>query len=388
MASPNGDNPEPGQEQPKEPTQQSQAQQDIAQDMSGLDKTIRMSGTCLKDPRYKDYEFEGVMRAHEDREHESTEDIAAEAVDLPPPPRLDAMARKYGVVHELPGGFYSKKVYTKDLCARIPGGWMIERLEAEKVHVRDSNGATTTSTPFSRTVESRIFGRFEAFVLSTTGKYRSNTRKNNCPYLILGIFSRADNVPAEIRVEIHSPAYLFTTLSWGIMRLRGLEFWFSLREVKQFRLYKCRWKNGQHIQVPLTLKSERSLYQLWRTYSEWWRSKDTGEQWTRWIHENINRGSNEPLDEDVEDHLSLEVVLGWSALRISAIVLMPVMLSLAIGLWFQWSNPKDLATIQAAWSIASYVVTASGCELSLSPEKSSWLTSVVFAALIAIVSSL
>ncbi|KAF2820938.1 hypothetical protein CC86DRAFT_303878 [Ophiobolus disseminans] len=211
---------------------------------------------------------------------------------------------------------------------------------------------------------------------------------NACPYLVLGIFSRADNVPIERRVEIHSPAYLFTILSWNIMRLRGLEFWLSLREVKQFSLYKCRWKTGQHIQVKLTSKSERALYQLWRTHSEWWHSKEIGEQWTKWIQENINQGSNHPLDENFDDFLSIEVILGWSVLRISVAVLMPVILSLSIGLWFQWSNSKDLATIQAAWSIASYVVTAAGCRRPPHLRIRSELLVAVFVALIALISNL
>lgn len=58
---------------------------------------------------------------------------------------------------------------------------------------------------------------------------------------------------------------------------------------------------------------------------------------------------------------SLELVLGWSSTRISVVVLLPVLLSLAIGIYLNSSNWSDLATIQTAWGTASFVVTAGGC---------------------------
>ena len=51
---------------------------------------------------------------------------------------------------------------------------------------------------------------------------------------------------------------------------------------------------------------------------------------------------------------SLEIVMGWSPFRIILVIFVPVILSLAIGLWFQARDPTDLATIQTAWGIASY----------------------------------
>jgi hypothetical protein len=67
--------------------------------------------------------------------------------------------------------------------------------------------------------------------------------------------------------------------------------------------------------------------------------------WTEWIHENINNGSNIAGSESVDEHLSIEVILGWSSLRITAVVLIPVLLSIAIGVWFQWNNSNDLTTV-------------------------------------------
>jgi hypothetical protein len=97
-----------------------------------------------------------------------------------------------------------------------------------------------------------------------------------------------------------------------------------------------------------------------------------------------------PTSSEFSQQLSLEIVLGWSPLRISIMVLGPVLLSLAIGLWFQSKNPTDLATIQTAWGIASYSVTAGSCEFAnLKPTQLiNLLTRTVVAALLAILSSI
>jgi hypothetical protein len=79
--------------------------------------------------------------------------------------------------------------------------------------------------------------------------------------------------------------------------------------------------------------------------------------WTTWIEESLN-------EEDDEHGFSIEIVLGWSPIRISIVVLTAVILSLAIGIWFQSRNPTDLVTVQTAWGIATYIVTAGTCEFS------------------------
>jgi len=79
--------------------------------------------------------------------------------------------------------------------------------------------------------------------------------------------------------------------------------------------------------------------------------------WADWVHCVLNGGSQR-----VENAIySVEIVLDWSVARISVVVLIPVLLSLAIGIWLNSANWSDLATIQTAWGTASYVVTAGGC---------------------------
>jgi hypothetical protein len=47
---------------------------------------------------------------------------------------------------------------------------------------------------------------------------------------------------------------------------------------------------------------------------------------------------------------------------VSVALLTLMVLSLAVGLWFDSRDWTDLATIQTAWGIASFVVTTASCE--------------------------
>jgi hypothetical protein len=78
-----------------------------------------------------------------------------------------------------------------------------------------------------------------------------------------------------------------------------------------------------------------------------------------WITKALNQESNNPLKGEM---LSLEVILGWSAPRISVVVLAPVLLSLRIGLWLNSRNWSDATTLQTTWGVASYIATAGACK--------------------------
>lgn len=67
--------------------------------------------------------------------------------------------------------------------------------------------------------------------------------------------------------------------------------------------------------------------------------------WNEWIFDTISNNG-----------LSIELLLGWSVVRISVVVSFPVMLSFAIGMWYM----QKTGDVQTAWTIASYVVTGVG----------------------------
>lgn len=97
-------------------------------------------------------------------------------------------------------------------------------------------------------------------------------------------------------------------------------------------------------------------------YDRWFVDHTTAQVWASWVHRVLNDGSN-----DVPNGTyALEIVLGWSATRISVVVLLPVLLSLVVGLYLNSRDWSDLTTIQTAWGTASYVVTTGGRKLSLS----------------------
>jgi hypothetical protein len=125
---------------------------------------------------------------------------------------------------------------------------------------------------------------------------------------------------------------------------------------------QCNWYLGVHERLTLSPADEVALSDLQWAYHS---GAKNAREWTTWIQESFNKNSNDPR-RDREHSLSLEIVLGWSPIRISLIVLTPVILSLAIGIWFQSRNSKDLVTIQTAWGIATYIVTTGTCEFSFS----------------------
>lgn len=82
------------------------------------------------------------------------------------------------------------------------------------------------------------------------------------------------------------------------------------------------------------------------------------EMWGDWIFENLNGGCKYPLEDDrnkiLEGSLSLELIYGWSAFRLSLVIVIPVLLSLAIGIWYV----EATADVVAAWTISLYIVTS------------------------------
>ena len=66
-----------------------------------------------------------------------------------------------------------------------------------------------------------------------------------------------------------------------------------------------------------------------------------------WIHANLNA--------EGQNH-SLELVYGWSAIRVGMIIMLPVALSLAAGCFYMVVTDD----VQTAWTISSYILSAVG----------------------------
>ncbi|KAI1660466.1 hypothetical protein F4813DRAFT_350041 [Daldinia decipiens] len=205
-------------------------------------------------------------------------------------------------------------------------------------------------------------------------------------YIVLGVFPRGYANPRETVVFIDRPEQLFLRLHWAAFRLRGLtSSLFSLRHVKEFRLYKCDSQRGIHESIDLDSYGTGDLRLLLATYKQWYVTDYMAKQWAMWIHTVLNEGSHKVP----KGSYSLELVLDWSAKRISVVVLLPVLLSIAIDIWLNSKDWTDLATIQTAWGTASYIVTAGGRKLSLQwVEMFQKANRSVTAALLGILSSI
>ncbi|KAK4452192.1 hypothetical protein QBC34DRAFT_435989 [Podospora aff. communis PSN243] len=179
-------------------------------------------------------------------------------------------------------------------------------------------------------------------------------------YLVLGIFSEVDRQPRE-RVVVIRPKdakWLFLKVRLATLRLRGASYFFSLKSVKAFRLYRCITSTGSHQQLQMDDAALADLRQFKAAYKKNpWPPAAVSEKWTQWVFDCLDNRSLNVLDEGA---YSLEVVLGWSPSRIAIAVLSPVLLSFAVGLWFNSRDWNDLATIQTAWGVASYIATAGG----------------------------
>ncbi|KAK1623701.1 hypothetical protein BDP81DRAFT_484658 [Colletotrichum phormii] len=220
--------------------------------------------------------------------------------------------------------------------AKLDGGRDIET-SGHNPSAQQLPGGFTTVVTKDATINNRLFG------ISRTS-VRVSVARRLPVYMVLGIFPCGQPNPVE-------------KLGRDIFRLRG--FWktlFSLRHVKRFRVYKCNAQNGTHERIDLDKNGAADLQLLLHTYKQWRVPENIALAWADWIHQEFNNDSHAVLI----GKYSLEIVLGWSVTRIVVVILTPVLLSLVIGLWFNSKDWTDLTTIQTAWSIASYIVTAGG----------------------------
>lgn len=197
---------------------------------------------------------------------------------------------------------------------------------------------------------------------TSTRNMPSLFHKGAVGYLVMGIISAVDRQPVERIMFLREKDFknLFWKMRLETVRLRGLRYFLSLKSVKAFRLYRCVTSTGAHKQLELDSSALSDLKQLRAAYKKRpWPPAVVNEEWARWVVDCLDGGSLDILNEDA---YSLEIVLGWSPSRISIAVLSPVALSLIVGFWFNSRDWTDLATIQTAWGVASYIATAGGCK--------------------------
>ncbi|PVH85824.1 hypothetical protein DL98DRAFT_376870, partial [Cadophora sp. DSE1049] len=173
-------------------------------------------------------------------------------------------------------------------------------------------------------------------------------------YVVIGLFSKVNGVPSERLIKIKEASGLFRSMWWAIVSLRGVGGVFSLKDIKGFGIYKCHPYIPLHTRLAIDATSSRTLTDFFHAYKSYSRPDNVNEEWVSWLT-HLNNDSSNPVEGDM---LSLEIILGWSVPRISIVVLTPVLLSFAIGMWLNSKDWSDATTIQTAWSVASYIATA------------------------------
>jgi len=179
------------------------------------------------------------------------------------------------------------------------------------------------------------------------------------PYIVIGWFSRSANDPKERILQFETPEQLFKALRHGESDLRGWRRFLSLKALRGFGLYKCDIAKGCHRPLILNGSQEAVLSQLFLAYRVSYRhaDPDVARAWSGWVHKNLNNHKNNPL----EGRYSLQLLYDWSSYRLSMIVAVPLLLSIAIGIWYM-HRYDDVIT---AWTLALYVVTAAAALIAL-----------------------
>ncbi|KAK5401031.1 hypothetical protein LTR79_001550 [Exophiala xenobiotica] len=133
-------------------------------------------------------------------------------------------------------------------------------------------------------------------------------------------------------------------------------------EVSGFGIYECDSSKGYHREVELDKETHRALAELWRNFSG--NKLDYEGRWLMWIHQHFNNGSKNPE----MGRLTLEFKLVWSVYKVVFWGVVPILLSLAVGFWYMFSDHgevDDVAVAEAAWVISTYIITTSALLLAL-----------------------
>ncbi len=104
--------------------------------------------------------------------------------------------------------------------------------------------------------------------------------------------------------------------------------------------YQCNWEPGVRKRVVLDQKGQNDSQILLRAYKSWFRLGRIDDSWTQWINATLNNSSNDPLSPRSGEAFSIDIILDWSAFRMSVVILLSILLSLAIG--FGWIHKTGM----------------------------------------------
>lgn len=95
--------------------------------------------------------------------------------------------------------------------------------------------------------------RFQRRVGSETINSNSENIKTTNPYIVIGIFDGIERWPKERVILVRHPSLFLFQVWWGMVKLRGVYYVFSLKGVMGFRLYKVLHSENLHHYINLTI---------------------------------------------------------------------------------------------------------------------------------------
>jgi hypothetical protein len=204
-------------------------------------------------------------------------------------------------------------------------------------------------------------------------------------YVVIGIIRQERSVPLERLRYVTREAGLFKQIYIASLLLRPpREQWVSLKRITGFGIYKCHPGEDYHTMIDCDNATKRALAELFKDYqTRFWGYEDYGDRWMNWIHTKFNNSDNDPKN----GRYSLQLILGWSIPKLVFWGIAPILLSLAIGIWYMLTPPPgadQVAVVQTAWTIASYIVTAAACKKQPSLRKYELMNIVAIGILAAI----
>ncbi|KAH7351011.1 hypothetical protein BKA65DRAFT_476359 [Rhexocercosporidium sp. MPI-PUGE-AT-0058] len=160
------------------------------------------------------------------------------------------------------------------------------------------------------------------------------------PYIVVGWFLHSTSDPNERILQFDNTTELFQVLRKGESDCERVE------EIPVVEKFERLW-------------SDSILSQLFLAYKASYRhaDQDVSQAWEGWVRKNLNDNKDNPL----EGRYSLRLIYDWSSYRLSTVVAIPLLLSLAIGFWFM-NGQGDVVT---AWTISLYIVTAAAALIAL-----------------------
>jgi len=143
---------------------------------------------------------------------------------------------------------------------------------------------------------------------------------------------------------------------------------------------QCHTEDGFHSRVEIDERTRNALVQLYADGFGFGKQREDtriNEAWKPWIHKYLNSGTYDAKD----GKYSLQLQLAWSPYRIMVLASTPILLSLAIGIWYDvvYEEPE------VAFVIATYIATAGGGKWSSPLYGPGLMVSVLVAIITAVV---